>query len=245
LGDAELHAETAINALRRFLDDNPAAAASLDPAMAARIEGPIEQFARLASIEPAQAWAEAMATLRASNTPDTDGDGPVWPSLSRGQAIAAVNTVRGKLTTTVFGEKLGASETEVLSPHQEVELGDALQAAAGAHEALTALREALDKPLRREQTHFERADAVAGEVIAAQTALARFVREVSDVYLLFPLSGAFAAQVFAALRTADEAPVTADPADGYEYLYEWISLLERYVRDLREKLSTIDPTSPR
>lgn len=244
VGDAEKHAEKAIGALKRFLIDNPGAAAALEPDMASRIEVPIEQFAKLASIEPQQAWTEAMAALRDANSGDR---GPSSPEVSSAEAVAALRAVRASVEATVLGDELGKGAADPVSPRQEMELREASAAATHAHSKLTGLREALRWPLGASESHFARADEIAAAVVDAHSALSRFVREITDVYMLYPLSGAFAALVFAALRTVDEAPLSTEPGDGYQcpYLNGWISLLERYSYEIDQKLPEPPPTSPR
>ena len=233
---AELIAD--IDELDRYAAAHPESIDLFDHEIAPMLYRALVESAGSVPATPSAAWAHAMNILRIEVDPSmAQHAGSNQPAPTREAAIASLAALRGELDMTVFGERVGVAYPTRVSHLHKSELDQALDAALAARWDLAEMfNDSLGHRERPGEPRYVYLDRLAGTVIRTQTSLGRFVNEIADVYLLYPLVGEFSSVVFAALRTVHDAPVDADTAGIHKYFEEWIKTLDRYIRDLRAKL---------
>jgi hypothetical protein len=231
LGDVLGDASRAYRELDKYVDAHPDSVEALEADLTTMIRG----GGPVAGVSLRPEWQRAMDALRAPVEVEMPDElGPSRWSPSRYKAIAALTALSDDRSVTVLGESRQEHGRPSSSAH-DVELIQALDAAGQALDDLTVLREVvLGERWKRE--HARRVEQITQAVVAAQTSLGRFVHEVSDVYLIYPLYGSFAELVLAALRTAHDEKVDTNRVEIVRYINGWRELLERYAVDLRAKV---------
>lgn len=239
--DAHDQAEHAFGELERYAAAHPESVDLLGADMvellrARRVEHApkaderLEQLVSESAFPPPARWVRAMRALRAGKP---SGSSRIPPTYE--QAIEALEALRAQRLTLWPVDPAGPPS--LLSPRRRQELTEAHAAADAAIEGMDALRDAIVREVGAGTGSTpEIMDAVAPSLVTAQLRLDRFVREMAEAYLMYPLSGTFAETVLAALRAACDVRLDPDNERVLSYLREWSAVLRHFRRDLNVEL---------